>query len=139
MAQSELSFVRYTLSQSFERGRKTLKKSKTILIAAVVTAFIGGVSAPALARQDNDAHGVTLAKIYLRQAVDTAEQHVKGVASRAEFEQEKNGPVYEVEVVTQTKVYDVKIDANKGTVLASREDKKDHDEDRHHEEHDEKD
>jgi hypothetical protein len=118
-------------------------KTKTILTTLALASLVGFAPMPVMAKPDNDAHGVTLAKIYLRQAVDTAEQHVKGIASRAEFEQEKSGPVYEVEVVTQTKVYDVKIDANKGTVLATREDKKDHDEGReeehHHEDHEDKD
>jgi uncharacterized membrane protein YkoI len=59
-------------------------------------------------------------------AVTTAEQHVQGKAVRAEYEQQKSGQwVYEVEVSARSGVFDVKIDADKGTVIASTADKAD--------------
>ena len=57
----------------------------------------------------------------------TAEQHAQGKASRAEYEDSKQGWVYDVEVVSGSKVFDVKVDANKGTVLSSAEDDADED------------
>ena len=70
----------------------------------------------------------------LAQAVTAAEQHANGKAIRAEYEQSKPGWVYDVEVVSGAKVFDVKVDADKGTVISSVEDKADRDDD-----HDKKD
>ncbi|MEY8709774.1 PepSY domain-containing protein [Mangrovibacter phragmitis] len=75
----------------------------------------------------NDALAVTNARIPLTQAVTVAEQHANGKASRAEYENSKQGWVYDVEVVSGTKGFDVRVDANKGTILSSAEDKVDHD------------
>ncbi len=50
-------------------------------------------------------------------------------ASRAEYENSKQGWVYDVEVVSGAKVFDVRVDADKGTVISSAEDKADHDDD----------
>ena len=77
---------------------------------------------------------INKAKISLVQAVTVAEQHANGKASQAEFENSKQGWVYDVEVVSGAKVFDVKIDADKGTVISSAEDKADRDD-----EHDAKD
>jgi uncharacterized membrane protein YkoI len=63
------------------------------------------------------------------QAVTVAEQHANGKASRAEYENSKQGWVYDVEVVSGAKVFDVRVDADKGTVISSAEDKADHDDD----------
>ena len=89
------------------------------LVAFSSLALAGGALA-------NDALAVTTAKIPLRQAVTTAEEHANGAASRAEFEHSKKlGAVYEVEVVNGSKVFDVVVDANKGTVISSVEDPED--------------
>ena len=76
---------------------------------------------------ENDATSIGLAKISLQQAIALAEQHVAGKATRAEFEYSKLGWVYDVEVVGASKVFDVRIDASKGTVLSSAEDAPDQD------------
>jgi len=83
---------------------------------------------------ENDAVAISKAKIPMAQAVTAAEQHANGKASRAEFEQTKAGWAYDVEVVSGTKVFDVKVDGDKGTVISSTEDKGDRDDD-----HDKKD
>ena len=83
---------------------------------------------------ENDAASITKAKIPLTQAVTVAEQHASGKAARAEYENSKNGWVYDVEVVNGAKVFDVNVDADKGTIVSSVEDKADRDDD-----HDEKD
>lgn len=92
------------------------------IVAAVASACAATV---AFAAAENDALAAANAKVSLTQAISVAEQHAAGKATKAEFERSKQGPVYEVEVVSGAKVFDVKVDADKGTVIASREDKVD--------------
>ena len=107
--------------------------SKLSLLAAAIAA--AGTGAYAAQRSmENDAMTITAAKIPLIQAVSTAELHVNGKAIRAEYENSKQGWVYDVEVVSGAKVFDVRIDADKGTVISSAEDSVDRDDD-----HDKKD
>ncbi len=114
-----------------------------IRIAVVVAAL--GVLAPAVhaaQKQENDALASASAKVTLEEAVKIAEGAAHGKASRAEFELEKSGGVYEVEVVAADAVYDVRVDAAKGSVLSSDQDKADHEDDDHdggREEHEEDD
>ena len=96
-------------------------------LLAVVIAAAGTVAYAASDKIENDATAITRAKIPLAQAVTTAEQHVNGKAARAEYENSKAGWVFDVEVVTGSKVFDVKVDADKGTVISSTEDKADRD------------
>ena len=113
------------------------KKTGTLLTIAVVMLFAGLMPASASAKQGNDARGVVQSPVSIMEAITAAEQHVQGIAARAEYEQGDNGPVYDVEVVAGDRVYDIEVDADKGTVLSSREDKRDHEEnDDDHEEHD---
>ncbi len=105
---------------------------RSLLAAAIVAA--GSVAYAAQGSMENDAMAITKAKIPLAQAVTTAEQHVNGKAARAEYENSKQGWVYDVEVVSGAKVFDVKVDADKGTVISAAEDTSDRDD-----EHDKKD
>ncbi|MDR3640375.1 MAG: PepSY domain-containing protein [Humidesulfovibrio sp.] len=73
----------------------------------------------------NDARAVLTAKVPISQAIAAAEQSANGKASRAEYEWTRSGWAYDVEVVGVTKVYDVRVDADKGTILSSVEDKPD--------------
>jgi uncharacterized membrane protein YkoI len=89
-------------------------------------------SASALARtavvSTNDAVAVPYAAISLDAAIAAAEKHAHGNAVRADYEKQKDGQwVYEIEVRSGPKVFDVKVDAEKGTVIASTEDKADDD------------
>ncbi len=102
--------------------------SKLSLLAIAIVA-VGTVAYAANSGMENDAMAIAKAKIPLAQAVTTAEQHVNGKASRAEYENSKHGWIYDVEVVSGTKVFDVKVDADKGTVISSAEDKADRDDD----------
>src|SRR6267378_5691635 len=95
--------------------------SKLSFLAVALAA--AGTFTYAAKGMENDALAITQAKIPLTQAVTAAEQHVKGKASRAEYEQTKKGWVYDVEVVSDNKVFDVKVNADNGTVIASTEDK----------------
>jgi uncharacterized membrane protein YkoI len=80
--------------------------------------------------RENDAAAIASAGISLGAAVTTAEQHVPGKAARAEYERQKDGRwVYDVEVAGPSGVFDVKIDADKGTVLAATAAKADADDD----------
>lgn len=103
---------------------------------AIVTSVLVSTAAVAYAAKtmENDATNITQAKIPMTQAITVAEQHANGKAARAEYEQTKGGWAYDVEVVSGAKMFDVKVDADKGTVISSAEDKADHDD-----EHDEKD
>ena len=100
--------------------------SKLSLLAAAIAAA-GTVAYAAQGGMENDAMAINNAKIPLAQAVTTAEQHANGKAARAEYENSKQGWVYDVEVVSGNKTFDVRVDANKGTVISSAEDKADRD------------
>ncbi len=103
-----------------------------MLAAALVVA--GGATAFAAQTAGNDALAVNQATVTLTQAIAAAEQQAGGRASKAEYEHSKaHGWVYDVEVVSGAKVFDVKVDAQKGTVLASTLDTADHDGDEHDE------
>ena len=94
-------------------------------LLAVAIATAGTVAYAANGGMENDALAIANAKISLVQAVTAAEQHANGKATHAEYEHSRQGWVYEVEVVSGAKVFDVKVDADKGTVISSAEDKKD--------------
>lgn len=95
---------------------------KPILVALVVA----GTTATAFAAgAENDALAAANARVSLTQAITAAEQHAAGKATKAEFEYGQQGPIYEVEVVSGSKVFDVRVDADKGAVISSREDKLD--------------
>lgn len=96
-------------------------------IAIFATALTSAGIAYAANTMENDAMAITKAKVPMTQAITVAEQHANGKAARAEYEQTKGGWAYDVEVVSGTKVFDVKVDAEKGTVISSVEDKADHD------------
>lgn len=57
------------------------------------------------------------ARIGLAQAVNAAEQHVRGKALSAELEMEKGKPVYEVEVASANRVMAVEVDTQTGNIL----------------------
>lgn len=99
---------------------------KLSVLAVLVAA---GVAAAYAANGDgeNDAMSIVHAPVTLAQAATTAEQHVHGKAVRAEYENSRQGWVYDVEVAGDGKAYDVRVDANRGTVLASTVDSADRD------------
>jgi uncharacterized membrane protein YkoI len=104
------------------------RTTKTLLLALALAAS-GAAAYAAQGGPENDALAVAKARIPLAKAVSIAEQHTNGKAARAEYEHSKQGWVYDVEVVAGAKVYDVRVDADKGTVISSVEDKTDHDDD----------
>lgn len=106
----------------------------SLLVAAIAAA--GTVAYAAQGSMENDAMAIAKARISLVQAVTVAEQHANGKAAKAEYENSKHGWVYEVEVVSGAKVFDVKVDADKGTVISSAEDKADPENDHGHDKQD---
>jgi uncharacterized membrane protein YkoI len=98
-------------------------------LLAIAIAAAGTVAYATTGSMENDAMAIAKAKIPLAQAVTVAEQHANGKAASAEYENSKQGWVYDVEVVSGAKVFNVKVDADKGTVIASSEDKADRDDD----------
>jgi uncharacterized membrane protein YkoI len=98
-----------------------MRRSTVMLCAAAVL-----VSASALARtaaiSANHAVAVPYAAISLDAAVAAAEKYAHGNAIGADYEKQRDGQwVYEIEVRSGPKVFDVKVDAEKGTVIASTE------------------
>lgn len=68
------------------------------------------------------------ARVPLRDAIATAEQHLQGKGMRAAFEAENGSQgEYKIEVVAGVKVFDVRIDADNGTVITAQENKADSD------------
>ena len=77
----------------------------------------------------NDALAIRDARIGLAQAIEAAEKHVGGKASKAEYEKHRGKPVFDVEVVKGNQVVDVKVDPADGRVVASTIDREDADDD----------
>lgn len=105
-----------------------MTRYKKISLLTLALATVGTV-AYAAKSMENDALAIVNAKIPLAQAVTAAEQHANGKATHAEYEHSKQGWVYDVEVVNGAKVFDVRVDPDKGTVISSVEDTADHDDD----------
>ncbi|GAO22522.1 propeptide, PepSY amd peptidase M4 [Alicycliphilus sp. B1] len=100
----------------------------SLLAIAIATAGAGAYAAKANA--ENDVATIAQAKTSLIQAISAAEQHANGKATHADYEKSRQGNwVYDVEVVSGAKVFDVRVDADKGTVISSAEDKGDNDHD----------
>ena len=117
-----------------------MNKTTKLAVLATAIATLGG-AAYAAKSSENDALAINQAKIPIAQAISIVEKQHNGKASQAEFEHSKQGAIYEVEVVAGAKVFDVKVDADKGTILSSAEDLADRREghEGRDEEHDEKD
>lgn len=98
----------------------TSKRAYTAAITALCLAGFGTAYAG-----ENDALGITDARISLTQAISTAEQHVGGKASSAEYEHEDGRWIFEVEVVKGRDVMEVEIDPTSGEVLSVGTDKAD--------------
>lgn len=106
-----------------------MNRTMSLAVAAAIAIATTGTIAVAAQEKENDALGVMNARISLVDAVNVAQQQASGRAARAEYEHSKQGWVYDVEVVSGRKVFDVRVDAAKGTVISSVEDKTDHDDD----------
>ena len=99
--------------------------SKLSLVVATLAAVAAGASYAANGGLESKVTAITKAKIPLIQAVAIAELHLKGKALEAEYKNAITGAFYEVDVVSGGKVFEVKIDADKGSMISSAEDKAD--------------
>jgi len=98
------------------------------VIAALVVAAASTGAYAASTHIDNDAVIIKNAKVSLVEAIKTAETNVNGKAAQAKFDDDaKHGPVYKIEVVSDSKVFDVKVDATKGTMISAKQDIVDND------------
>lgn len=111
-----------------------LKLHHTAAITTLCLACLG--RAYAAGDAGNDALGIADARIGLNEAVQAAERHVGGKASRAEYERDQGRWVFDVEVVKGNEVTDVQVDPASGKVLAAVIDKADQGDDEDHEAHD---
>lgn len=105
-----------------------LRSLTTACAALLLTTALA--SAETTTKDANDAGPIASAKISLDTAIGIAEKHANGKAVRAEYEKQKDGSwVYDVEVKADAAVSDVKVDPDKGTVIASKVDQADDDDD----------
>ena len=103
----------------------TFKKSSTALLLLTIVSTGAFAVSETSSDAENDALAVTGNKITLSQAIASAEKQVNGQAANAEFKQDKSGAVYDIEIVKNSEVYDVTVDAQSGAVLSSALDKTD--------------
>jgi uncharacterized membrane protein YkoI len=121
------SIVQMSAHHTMENPMSRYSRYNRMAIAAAALAAVAGTAAYAAQTAENDALAAPAAKVSLSQAVAAAEQRVGGRVVRAEYEQVKAGWAYDVEVVSGAKVFDVRVDANRGVVLSAVDDKTDHD------------
>jgi len=96
-------------------------KKTIIALVTTSTLVIGGI---ALAHEhgDRDLSQINAAKVTMAQAITKAETTLGGKVIKVEFEREHGKSVYDIELVTDTKNYDVEIDALSGEIIKQRED-----------------
>ena len=101
---------------------------KSILVGVIAFCALGASLALARGGSEGDNLAALLSKsgISLAKAVSDAEDRAQGKAVRAELEDENGTPVYGVEVISGTKVIDVKVDVKDGKILSARTDEADH-------------
>lgn len=95
-----------------------MKKSITLSLLALTTAF-GATHAFA---DTEEATAVQKAKISLVEAIQAAEKSVGGVAYSASYDDDSFKSAYEVDLIANSKLYDVQVSAENGEILSSRED-----------------
>ncbi|GAA5176260.1 PepSY domain-containing protein [Modicisalibacter zincidurans] len=101
------------------------KYPKLILISFILAG--PAVAAQAKEISGNDASSISQAAIPLTQAVKVATDNSGGKATHAEYEQTKQGPAFDVEVVKGDQTWDVRVDAETGQLISSVKDVADHD------------
>jgi uncharacterized membrane protein YkoI len=91
------------------------------IVVSIVGAAIGGAAYGARA-SESDALAFAKARISLTQAIAIAEQSAGGRAAKAGFEHTNQKRTYEVAIVKDGKVMDVRVDADTGNVISSSDD-----------------
>lgn len=91
--------------------------------SALAALLVGGTATAGLAMADvEDAKSLAEAKITLIDAIEAAETHTSGKAFEAQIEDDSFSPEFEIGVVAENVVYEVRIDGETGEVMSSRED-----------------
>lgn len=91
-------------------------------IIATLTSIALLVPCLALAGDRSELQALEASKISLSDAIALAEKEIGGKAVEAGIDDDSLKPEIEVSVVKDGKFYDVRIDAEKGVVIGSRED-----------------
>lgn len=108
------------------------RKKVLAVVAVLALASLSGIALASTA--DGGASDATLSEEDARQI---AENETNGTAQEVEFEQEEEGPVYEVLVDADGELKEVEIDGDTGDVLeVEAEDEEDEEEDEEDEEED---
>lgn len=94
---------------------------KLIPYAAFAILLVTAFATNALAGSE-DLKAAAQAKISLVQAIESAQKHQGGTAIDASIDDDSFSPTYEVSVVKDAKLYDVRVDAVTGGILSTRED-----------------
>lgn len=118
-----------------------MKNVSMLTKSAIIALTITGVAATAIAAPTTNTKAVTgsseavsamQSKISLTQAIDIAKQNAKGDLVSAQFDHDDdnkgNGAItgeYEVEFISNGTSYEVKVDANTGKVLKTKQEKLD--------------
>ncbi len=95
------------------------RRYKQTLLAMTMALMVAGPMANVARAGVRDALASVNAKVSLVQAIAAAEQHVNGKAAAAEFERKWQGDLYEVDVVNDGRVFEVRVDANTGAIISS--------------------
>lgn len=96
-------------------------------IAAAITVFVGAaLAALSWAGEfddlDDEIRLIRAVDVSLAEAIEKAETHTSGRAFEAELDDDSFTATFEVEVVVDRRVVDVRIDANSGEILSVRRD-----------------
>ena len=112
-----------------------MKNLSTLSKSIIMVLSIAGVSTAAIAvgqtaitnSQVSEAVAAAQSKISLEQAIVIAKKTIKGDVVSADFDQHDHsaGGNYDVNIVTNNTEYEVKVDANSGKVLSSKQEKLD--------------
>lgn len=81
-----------------------------------------GLPLVALANDADEVRVLAETKITLTQAIAAAERHQGGQAYEAKVDDDSFKPEYEVDVVKDGRVYEVRVDGVSGAVIGARED-----------------
>jgi len=104
--------------------------SRKVIVPLLSVVLLGaGASAFAKDNEKNDAVKVNDAKVSLQEAVSSALLLVPGKAVKAEFSNDDDNAVWEIEILSADKqVHDIEINAINKKVMKNKMDKKDNEE-----------
>lgn len=97
-----------------------MKITQLALGLLATTAF--GLTAYAQTDAQKEQDLLSKASISLVAATQAAETHMKGTATSADLEAEKNAAVFEVDVLAEGRLYEVKVNAQDASIINVKED-----------------